>query len=612
MQSEIARQFETVSGDDPNGDQLSIVNISAYKFVELDDLNERRSALLAKCRELNLKGTILLSREGINVFVAGFRDDVDRLITFLESCPEYRSLPIKESVSEHQPFNRMLVRIKKEIIAFGVGDIRPYQHTSPKLPARQLKQWLDAGTPLTLLDVRNDYEVQLGTFAGAHPIGIDHFREFPEAVRRLPEKLKEQPVVMFCTGGIRCEKAGPFMEQQGFKNVYQLDGGILKYFEEVGGDHYQGECFVFDKRVAVDARLNETPTEQCYACQHPLSVQDQQSEKYLPGECCPYCFISPQERQKQRVEARYRVIANITKVLPGSQPYNNRRPMNVPLRFAGQNVIDFLASYHPHIDRQYWVDELGRGRLWYKDRAVSPDEKVWAGQRLVHLIEETVEPDVNANINVIYEDDQLVVVDKPAPLPMHPCGRFNRNSLVYILNAAFEGEKIRMAHRLDANTTGVVVLCRKRVAAQFVQTQFSSGTVNKIYLARVQGVPAAEIVCSARISEEPSTAGIRLIDPHGQEARTEFKLLKTFGDGTSLIECVPRTGRTNQIRLHCWHLGIPILNDPIYLPGGKLGSQQTISVGQRPMCLHAWRVELVHPTTRQPVQFEAPRPDWCE
>jgi RluA family pseudouridine synthase len=611
MQSDTARQFEKVPLVETDH-QNSIVNVSAYKFVELDDLNERRSELLAKCREWNLKGTILLSREGINVFVAGFRDEIDCLIKFLESRPEYRWLPIKESISKHQPFNRMLVRIKKEIIAFGVDGIRPYQHTSPKLSARQLKQWLDAGKPLTLLDVRNDYEVQLGTFAGAHPIGIDHFRNFPQAVSQLPENLKEQPVVMFCTGGIRCEKAGPYMEQQGFKNVYQLDGGILKYFEDVGGDHYEGECFVFDKRVAVDAGLNETPTEQCYACQHPLSIQDQQSEQYVPGESCPYCFISPQEQQRQRVEARNQMIASITNVLPGSRPYNNRRPMNVPLRFAGQSVIDFLASYHPHIDRQYWMDELRSGKLRYKHRNVSCDEEVWAGQRLVHLIEGTVEPDVNANIRVIYEDEQLVVVDKPAPLPMHPCGRFNRNSLAHILNAAFAGEKIRMAHRLDANTTGVAVFCRKRLAAQFVQTQFSSGNVNKVYLARVQGIPETEFDCTARISETPSTAGIRLIDQRGQEARTEFKSIKTFDDESTLLECIPRTGRTNQIRLHLWHLGFPILNDPIYLPGGKLGLQQTITVGQRPMCLHAWRVDLVHPASRQRMQFEAPRPDWCD
>ena len=152
----------------------------------------------------------------------------------------------KESPSAEQPFNRMLVKIKKEIIAFGVAGIDPASRPTPKLSARELKQWLDEGRPVTLLDIRNDYEVRMGTFRGARRAGIDHFREFPAAVQQLPAELKQQPVVMFCTGGIRCEKAGPFMEQAGFQNVHQLDGGILKYFEECGGAHYDGECFVFE------------------------------------------------------------------------------------------------------------------------------------------------------------------------------------------------------------------------------------------------------------------------------------------------------------------------------------------------------------------------------
>ncbi len=183
----------------------------------------------------------------------------------------------------------MLVKIKKEIIAFGVAGIDPANHPTPKLPARTLKQWLDEGRPVTLLDTRNDYEVRMGTFRGAVAARVRHFREFPGAVPRLRTELKEQPIVMFCTGGIRCEKAGPFMERAGFKNVHQLDGGILKYFEECGGAHYDGECFVFDRRVGVDPELRETKSVLCFHCQSPLTESEQSNPRYVPDISCPHC-----------------------------------------------------------------------------------------------------------------------------------------------------------------------------------------------------------------------------------------------------------------------------------------------------------------------------------
>ena len=232
------------------------VNLSAYKFAPLDGLPELRVKLQEVCRAGQLRGTILLSPEGINFFVAGTRTNVDALLAAVRAVPGLADLTPKESLSAEQPFNRMLVKIKKEIIAFGVEGIDPARHPSAKLSARTLKQWLDEGRPVTLLDTRNDYEVRLGTFRGALVPHIDHFRDFPAAVERLPAELKERPIVMFCTGGIRCEKAGPFMEREGFKNIFQLDGGILKYFEECGGAHYDGECFVFDQRVGVDPSLH--------------------------------------------------------------------------------------------------------------------------------------------------------------------------------------------------------------------------------------------------------------------------------------------------------------------------------------------------------------------
>jgi UPF0176 protein len=270
------------------------LNISTYKFTpfESEELPAIRDRLRDVSTAQGLKGTILLSTEGINLFVAGLTDNVNTLLAVIRTLRGLDDLTPKESFSAEQPFNRMLVKIKKEIISFGVEGIDPARQPAPKLSPRTLKQWLDEGRPVTLLDTRNDYEVRLGTFKGAVDPRIDHFREFPDAVRKLPAGLKAQPIVMFCTGGIRCEKAGPFMVREGFQEVFQLDGGILKYFEECGGAHYDGECFVFDRRVGVNAELKATGSALCWVCQMPLTLAEQRDERYVYEKSCPYCFKS--------------------------------------------------------------------------------------------------------------------------------------------------------------------------------------------------------------------------------------------------------------------------------------------------------------------------------
>jgi UPF0176 protein len=276
----------------------SIVNIAAYQFADLTGLPELQLELRALCQQLQLRGTILLSKEGINIFVAGERDSVDSLLARIRTVPGLAGLEVKESFSDERPFSRMLVKIKREIIAFGIDTIDPKRHTSPRLTARELKRWLDEGRPVTLLDTRNDFEVRTGTFKSATAIGIEDFRDFPAAVARLPDEMKRQPVVTFCTGGIRCEKAAPFLERAGFEQVYQLHGGILKYFEECGGAHFQGDCFVFDKRVALNPALHQSDLRQCFVCQAVLSREDQASEMYAEGVSCPHCYRAPAARAR--------------------------------------------------------------------------------------------------------------------------------------------------------------------------------------------------------------------------------------------------------------------------------------------------------------------------
>ena len=591
------------------------VNISAYKFVDLDSLADRKAELLPLCNQLELRGTILLSLEGINMFLAGTRSNMDAFLDVIRSKPEFDGLPVKESMSDHQPFSRMLVRIKKEIISMGVEAIRPKVKTSPKLTAKELKQWLDDGKDLTLYDVRNDYEIEVGTFQNAVPAGIDHFRLFPEATKRLPDEMKQKPLVMFCTGGIRCEKAGPLMEEQGFEQVYQLDGGILKYFEECGGEHYDGDCFVFDKRVAVDPNLQETDADQCYACQSVLTAQQQQSPLYDPPHSCPLCFQTEEQKQLDLLEERNNLFALHASPLPGSVPYNNLRPMNVPLRFENKPVIEFLFGMHARLTEEYWRGECETGKIVFKDKPLAADDQVRAGWRVEHLLPQTTEPDVNASVKFLYEDEGLVVVNKPAPLPMHACGRFNRNSLSFLMDKVFSGERLRILHRLDANTTGVVLFARKKSVTRPIHEQFKAGTVSKVYLAKVNGHPAEDkFHCEESISDEAKAAGSRAIDASesGLSAVTEFEVVERRSDGTSLVHCFPKTGRTHQIRLHLSHLGFPIVGDPTYSADQQPIEKQSLTVDDPPMCLHAMSLTLEHPLTKQQITFDAPAPTWAD
>ena len=244
----------------PKGSAVSIVNISCYKFVMLAGREALKADLSARCLKLGLKGTILLAPEGINVFLAGTRAAIDTIVAVLRADPRLADLEPKLSLSAEAPFKRMRVRLKKEIITMKMPVVRPEEGRAPAVAAATLKRWLDQGCddegrPVVMLDTRNDYEVAAGGFENAVDYGIGVFSEFPAELRRHRADYAGKTVVSFCTGGIRCEKAAIHMQEIGVERVYQLEGGILKYFEEVGGAHYRGGCFVFDAREAVGADL---------------------------------------------------------------------------------------------------------------------------------------------------------------------------------------------------------------------------------------------------------------------------------------------------------------------------------------------------------------------
>ncbi|CAB3864919.1 hypothetical protein LMG3410_02486 [Achromobacter aegrifaciens] len=238
----------------------SVVNIAAYKFVSLDALPELRARLLDEAGLAALKGTILLAEEGINLFLAGSADGIDAFLRTLRADPRFADLEVKFSHSAAVPFRKLLVKIKREIIRMNHPAIRPEAGRAPGVDAKTLARWLeagmdDAGRPVVMLDTRNAFEVDEGTFRNAIDWRIERFTQFPAAVQAHRAELEGKTVVSFCTGGIRCEKAAIYMNEAGIEHVYQLDGGILKYFEETGGPGYDGKCFVFDERVSLDPAL---------------------------------------------------------------------------------------------------------------------------------------------------------------------------------------------------------------------------------------------------------------------------------------------------------------------------------------------------------------------
>lgn len=236
---------------------LSIINITAYRFVRLSGsiLPELQISIKSKAKELGLKGTVLLSIEGINLFISGENDAISIFQNFLNAYSYFNNLEFKNSFSNFQPFKKMLVKVKKEIISFGIDNIDPAKHTAPYITPEVLNIWLKNRPDLVLMDTRNTFEVELGTFENALNLDLNRFRDFPNAVKKLPKELKQFPIVTFCTGGIRCEKAAAYLLQNGYQEVYQLEGGILNYFEKCGENHFEGPCFVFDARASVSPSL---------------------------------------------------------------------------------------------------------------------------------------------------------------------------------------------------------------------------------------------------------------------------------------------------------------------------------------------------------------------
>ncbi len=280
-----------------------------YKFVALDNYQAMRQPLHDAMQQNGIKGTLLLAEEGINGTVSGTREGIDALLAYLNADPRINPISFKESLHETQPFYRTKVKLKKEIVTMGVSGIDPRKTVGTYVKP---KDWnaLISDPDVVLVDTRNDYEIQIGTFKNAVNPNTETFREFPDYVKRTLNPEKHKKVAMFCTGGIRCEKSTAYMKEQGFDEVYHLEGGILQYLEDVPKDEsmWEGDCFVFDNRVAVNHDLEKSHFDQCYACRLPITDEDKASDKYESGVSCPHCFGTHTDEQIARFREREKQV----------------------------------------------------------------------------------------------------------------------------------------------------------------------------------------------------------------------------------------------------------------------------------------------------------------
>jgi UPF0176 protein len=285
----------------------SVVVAALYRFAALEDFESLRQPLLALMQQQQVRGTLLLAREGINGTIAGSREGIDAVLNWLRADPRLAQLEAKESLAAENPFYRSKVKLKREIVTMGIEDIDP-RHIVGTYVKPQDWNRLISDPEVLLIDTRNQYEVQIGTFRNAVNPATESFREFPDYVQQNLDPQRHKKVAMFCTGGIRCEKSTAYLKQQGFDEVFHLEGGILKYLEEVPENEtlWEGECFVFDNRVTVNHRLEKGSYDQCHACRMPITEQEKLSEKYHRGVSCPHCWEKNSAEQIGRYAERER------------------------------------------------------------------------------------------------------------------------------------------------------------------------------------------------------------------------------------------------------------------------------------------------------------------
>lgn len=333
-QDKAGSTHHAMSLDEALQGEAPFILAALYLFVRLEDFEDLKPKILHEMQRLNIKGSLLLAQEGINGTIAGSRSELDEFLEFLRSDPRLSRLPHKESYAYEAPFHRAKVNLKREIVTMGVPGVDPNSLVGTYVKPQDWNTLISDPNTI-LVDTRNDYEYRIGSFEGALNPNTEAFRDFPQWIEENQSLLQEKPkVAMFCTGGIRCEKATSYMKSLGYEEVFHLEGGILKYLEEIEESEslWHGECFVFDERVSVSHGLKPGNYELCHGCRSPITAEEKESELYEPGVCCPYCSDVLTEKRKASFRERHKQIKlaeSRNEIHIGRQmPYNTQRHIN--------------------------------------------------------------------------------------------------------------------------------------------------------------------------------------------------------------------------------------------------------------------------------------------
>ena len=301
-------------------------------------------------------------------------------------------------------------------------------------------------------------------------------------------------------------------------------------------------------------------------------------------------------------------IRRVVRPLPGGTPYENRRPIRVPGRFDGYSVAEFLKAHCPGPGDAYWKLCLENHQVLRRDVPVHADTRVSGGDALVHILPDTVEPDVASDVRVVYEDEDLLAIDKPAPLPVHPSGRYNKNTLISFLRSARPEVSLHPIHRLDAATSGLILIGKSAASCTGVRRQFVGRTVSKLYLAKVRGAhEPSSWRSNSPIRPQPGTAGCRDTAAEGRDAASRFRCVGHDEAGNTFVVAAPRTGRTHQLRIHLREIGCPVLGDEDYGNGSR-SRREGFTTGA--ICLHAFRLRFAHPRSGERLRLSVPPPPW--
>jgi predicted sulfurtransferase/23S rRNA-/tRNA-specific pseudouridylate synthase len=597
---------------------MALVHSAFYRFVRLSE----PSSVAAFVREAahSLTGSVIVAAEGINGTVAGEHDDVDAFERALHAHQAFATMMFKRSECKTRPFGRMKVRLKDRIVAFGAPDDAVFADRTTAVAPEAWRE-LIASDDVVLVDNRNSFEYRLGRFANAIDPQVAHFGDFADYVEAHAEQWKRdgKKIAMYCTGGIRCERVAPWMQRLGLK-VFELDGGILNFFQQMPDAErdWSGECFVFDNRVALDTKLKQTdtPIEAVYEAEPDGAWRIARAMR-LREAVVRQAHHEREHRQVHRERSDGVNTADVSHSAKAQRECEqiDRHPLNASIVGLPSDVspwltlLDFFSVRFPHVSRETWQFRFERGEITHMDsRSVGAAARATdlprAHAKLAYFRHVENETPIPFDEAIVYEDDHIVVADKPHFLPVVPSGAFVQETLLARLRKKLGIETLIPIHRIDRETAGLVVFCIRPNERGAYQSLFRDRHVKKVYeaVAPYRDSLAQPFVHRSRLIDADHFMQMKEVDGE-PNSETLIEMIEQKGD-IARYRLSPRTGKRHQLRVHMSALGAPIVNDRIYPT--LLPTESVVSY-ENPLQLLAKSIEFVDPFNAEERRFSSAR-----